>query len=289
MNRLGRQLRAWLILGRVSNLPTVWTNILAAWILAGGSLAWSSPLGWLCLGGSLFYVGGTTLNDYFDAAFDREYRGERPIPSGVLSRTTVGMMAILYLLAGALVIGWGANGSWIYVACLGVAIVFYDYRHKEWAGSVFVMGTCRVFLSLLAASCATPGLSVPVCLHAAGLFAYIVALTFTARGESRSASPAGWPSLLFALPIIGALWVGPRPGMEVAVFIGLFGAVVIRALILLKSGDDPARIGRSVALMLAGISMLDAAFLAGHGWTAPLLASAGFVLALLGQKFVPAT
>src|SRR5947199_337043 len=52
-------------LGRVSNLPTVWTNVLAGAVLAGGD--WRSwRLGFVLLAMSLFYVGGMYLNDYFD-------------------------------------------------------------------------------------------------------------------------------------------------------------------------------------------------------------------------------
>ena len=68
-------------LGRVSNLPTVWTNVLAATVLAGG--AWQNARTALVLVAmSLFYVGGMYLNDYFDRAIDARERPDRPIPGG---------------------------------------------------------------------------------------------------------------------------------------------------------------------------------------------------------------
>ena len=52
-------------LGRISNLPTVWTNVLAGALLAGGGLAdVRVPLLMLAL--SMFYLGGMFLNDAFD-------------------------------------------------------------------------------------------------------------------------------------------------------------------------------------------------------------------------------
>ena len=75
-------------LGRVSNLPTVWTNTLAAIILAGAAPLAPQPLP-LLLAMTLFYVGGMYLNDAFDANIDARERPERPIPSGQISRASV--------------------------------------------------------------------------------------------------------------------------------------------------------------------------------------------------------
>ncbi len=50
------QLRTLLILGRVSNLPTVWSNCLAGWWLGGGGNFWKLPF--LFLGVSLLDTGG---------------------------------------------------------------------------------------------------------------------------------------------------------------------------------------------------------------------------------------
>ena len=67
MNRL----TPWLQLARISNLPTVWTNVTAAWLLAGGQIA-DTRLYWFILAGSLLYTGGMILNDAADAKFDHE-------------------------------------------------------------------------------------------------------------------------------------------------------------------------------------------------------------------------
>ncbi|MDP5019718.1 MAG: UbiA family prenyltransferase, partial [Opitutales bacterium] len=94
------KLRGWLILTRGSNLPTVWSNVLAGWLLAhglrlhppGSEYAGQppDPLGWgglllLLLGVSLTYVGGMILNDAFDARWDAERRSTRPIPAGLIA------------------------------------------------------------------------------------------------------------------------------------------------------------------------------------------------------------
>ena len=75
-------------LGRVSNLPTVWTNVLAGCVLAGGSLGVATVLT-LGVLATLLYVAGMFLNDAFDAEIDARERPERPIPAGEVSRAVV--------------------------------------------------------------------------------------------------------------------------------------------------------------------------------------------------------
>src|SRR4051794_1896159 len=96
---LSQSARAWLMLGRVSNLPTVWSNCLAGWWLGGAQNQGCLPF--LVLGGTLIYVGGMFLNDAFDVEFDRQYRKERPIPSGAVTSRTVWSVGCGLLVFGA--------------------------------------------------------------------------------------------------------------------------------------------------------------------------------------------
>ena len=89
--------KALLLLGRVSNLPTVWSNCLAAWLLAGAALVESADVqgfAWLIAGATLLFLAGMFLNDAFDVQFDREHRPERPIPSGAISGKAVWVLGI---------------------------------------------------------------------------------------------------------------------------------------------------------------------------------------------------
>src|SRR3977135_4305759 len=81
------KLRTLLILGRISNLPTVWSNCVAGWWLGGGGHYAKLPF--LLLGVSLLYTGGMFLSDAFDEEFDRLRRPERPIPSGKIPAASV--------------------------------------------------------------------------------------------------------------------------------------------------------------------------------------------------------
>ena len=98
-------------LGRVSNLPTVWSNSLAGLMLAGGGLtvelAPNLILG-LFLIMSLFYVGGMYLNDAFDRHIDAVERPERPIPAGLVSARTVYLAGYGMLALGIGALFWRA-------------------------------------------------------------------------------------------------------------------------------------------------------------------------------------
>ncbi len=98
--------RTLLILGRVSNLPTIWSNCLAGWMLAGGGDWHRWPhFVFVCLGATFLYLGGMYLNDAFDAEFDQQHRAERPIPSGKINVTAVWQWGLSWLGLGLLCLG----------------------------------------------------------------------------------------------------------------------------------------------------------------------------------------
>src|ERR1043166_8814612 len=143
-------LRTLLILGRASNLPTVWSNCLAGWFLGGGGEP--SRLALLCTGATFLYLGGMYLNDAFDAQFDQQHRPERPIPSWAIRPEAVWAAGFCWLGAGlacSLLLGPMTT----FLACLLAAtILIYDAVHKIFAISPILMAMCRCLLILLAAS-----------------------------------------------------------------------------------------------------------------------------------------
>src|SRR5438309_11599208 len=99
MSRTPHTIRPLLVLGRVSNLPTVWSNCLAGWWLGGAGRTEALPF--LLIGTSLIYIGGMFLNDAFDVDFDRQHRQERPIPSGQIALDAVWRWGLGGLAVGA--------------------------------------------------------------------------------------------------------------------------------------------------------------------------------------------
>lgn len=212
-----------LTLARVPNIPTVWSNVLMAWVLAGGDSARWPALILAMTAGSAVYAGGCTLNDTFDARWDREHKPERLIPSGAVAERNAWILGIMEMTASlALLILLGRDTWWLPLL-LVTAILVYDFRHKNNPWSVVVMGACRALLILTAAGIAG-NWKVPLVLLAAGvMWIYIIALSLLARRESR---PGG--GLLKKL----------RPGWSVGRWVGEMLAAIplVDALLILSAG-----------------------------------------------------
>ncbi len=184
--------RLWLDLARAGNFPSVCSNVLAALVLSAPVVgAWPSPglLALTLLAGSLAYAGGTTLNDVFDAGFDRQHRPERAIPRGLIARSTAGWVGGLQLAAGlGLLVYLGASP--LAAVGLGAVILLYDWLHKRWTGSVLLMAGCRVMLAVTLATLPGQTMSRTFIAWLVALFLYIVILSLLARREYHPGAPA---------------------------------------------------------------------------------------------------
>jgi 4-hydroxybenzoate polyprenyltransferase len=185
--------RTFLELCRISNLPTVWSNV-AAGVLIGGLLA--SPRDWqlfdasdyldflqspqqlrelvgilavFMVGISMIYCAGMLLNDYFDQDVDAVERPDRPIPSGRASPESVLGWAISLLVLGTLLAGGGwhlafaaltggdlTQTHWFAIAALLLlvaCVIEYNAIHLGTVLSVVLMGLCRSLAFLVPALC----------------------------------------------------------------------------------------------------------------------------------------
>lgn len=270
-------------LGRVSNLPTVWTNALAGTALAAAGGVPLEAVFLAALALTFFYEGGMWLNDAFDAEIDAKLRANRPIPMGEIGRGAVFAGGFAMMALGTLVAflaGPEAGGAAI---ALCVAIFLYDWLHKGTALSPVIMGATR-FLSYALAALAVGAFAGAPLWGALGLFAWIVGLTYAAKQEAYDRIGAAWPLAALAAPILYALWLGLSEPLALAFALGLaaVAAFALRRLFRRAKGDVP----KAVVTMIAGICLYDAALIASTGETAlALLAGAGF-LATLGLQRV---
>ena len=277
--------KTFLKLGRVSNLPTVWTNAIAGTVLAGQPSFGAIVIVALAL--TLFYVGGMWLNDAFDAEIDARERANRPIPMGEIAVGTV--FAGGFAMLGLGVVLAFAMGVTAGVAGIGLAalVVLYDWLHKRTVLSPVIMGGTRFFCYIVAAV-AVGAITGSVVWGALGLLAYTAGLTYAAKQEAYDRLDRAWPLAVLALPVIYAFTQTSADIAALLIWAGLLAVVLLALRLLLRrnKGDVP----RAVVTMIAGMSLYDATLIAGAGYSVlAFLAVAGFALTLYLQRVVSGT
>ncbi len=282
-------------LGRVSNLPTVWSNVLTGMALAGtATVDWRLLL--LVVSLSLFYVGGMFLNDAFDHGFDAKARPERPIPSGQVSAVQVhafgfGMMAVALVLLAWIGYGYEPFTQWRPIAAglaLAAAIVFYNWHHKDNPLSPLVMGICRMLVYVTAALAVAAALPQQVVIAAVVLLCYLIGLTYAAKKEHLGRLENSWPLAFLAVPLIYGIYLAPAQP-AVLLPLALLAAWALYALRLLRR-RNPGDVPRAVISLIAGISLLDAILLSGTGHILfACLAVAAFAMTLALQRWITGT
>jgi 4-hydroxybenzoate polyprenyltransferase len=281
------KLHTALRLGRVSNVPTAWTNTLAGAVLAGAGRP-GGELAVLLVAFSLFYVGGMFLNDAFDAPWDARERPERPIPSGAAGAREVFLWGFGMLAAGVLLLAlFGTEPAMAGMALAGV-VTFYDWHHKGNPLSPVVMGLCRALIYVGAGLCYALALPGQLWAGALSLLCYLIGLTYIAKQETLSRVENLWPLAFLAVPVAHGAWLCAATPLA-APFWVLFCGWMLLALWFLRrrrKGDIP----RAVVSLIAGISLLDALLIAGAGATGLALAGlAGFGLTLFLQRHIAGT
>ena len=256
MNRdLHRQLRTLLILGRVSNLPTVWSNCLAGWWLGGGGNFGRLPL--LLFGASALFTGGMFLNDAFDADFDRQRRPTRPIPSGAITRELVWVWGFALLAAGALVLAVLGKTAGMLTMALLACIVIYAAMHKVLNASPWMMGMCRFWIYVIAGSTGVWGVNGWPIWCGAALAVYVAGLNSVARRKSFPGPLPYWPLLMLAAPVALAMLMNTNEARKAAMLLSFVLVLWIArcARSIFQPGE--VNIGRIVSGLLAGIVLVD--------------------------------
>jgi 4-hydroxybenzoate polyprenyltransferase len=199
--------RAYLLLARVSNLPTVWTNVLAGAVLAGASIHAPLAIG-VALAVSFWYSAGMWMNDACDAPIDAAQRSDRPIPNEDVSRREVWIGAAVLAVAGLITMAAVDVdiAAWPWVGLLAIAIAYYNVRHKADPFGPAAMGICRGLIYLISASAFGEARALPVWLGALVLVIYVLSLTWVGKTLGPRAGVV-MPWLIAGISLVDALLI----------------------------------------------------------------------------------
>ena len=284
MPRLSTLLR----LGRISNIPTVWTNVLAGSVIAGGDRD-PGRIAVIMLAMTAFYVGGMYLNDFFDREIDARDRPGRPIHAGEIRAGTVSSIGFGLLATGiALMIPFGLAATGLGVL-LAAVILLYDVWHKGNVLSPIVMGTCRALVYIGTCAALAGSTSTAMTIGAVALASHVAGITYAARQESLDRVGNLWPLALLAVPLLAALPAVADGWVVITAFLLLAAdAIAIR---LLATRPVPGSVPLAVSGLIAAICLVDTLAIALNGGGVLLIAMcmAGYPLTRLFQKSIPGT
>jgi hypothetical protein len=285
--RMPPLLRALLILGRVSNLPTVWSNCLAGWWLGGGQTRENLFLA--LLGLSMLYLGGAFLNDAFDADFDRQHRPSRPIPSGAITRESVWGWSLGFLAAGAVVLAFISKTAGFLALILIACIVLYNAAHKAVIVSPWLIGLCRFWVYVISGAAGADGINGWPIWCGVALAFYVAGMSFVVqRGRGRRSIP-WWPLALLAAPMFLAFLMNAGVFRLSAMCFALLPVGwAVRSLRPVFAAAEP-NLPRLASNLLAGIVFVDWLAVAPQisRWMSAAVFLTLFAATKLLQRFAP--
>jgi UbiA prenyltransferase family len=276
-------------LGRISNVPTVWTNVLAGSVIAGGGQR-PEEIALLATAMTAFYVGGMYLNDFFDRAVDARDRPGRPIDAGEIRASTVSLIGFGLLAAGIMLMIPFGLVPMIWGALLAAVIVLYDVWHKGNALSPLVMGSCRALVYIATGAAVAGSISHATMVGAVALASHVAGITYAAKQESLDRVGNLWPLVLMAVPLLVALPALFSGWIVIAAFLLLLVADAL-AIRPLSKRPVPGSVPLAVSGLIAAICLVDALAIALNGGGILLVAicTLGYPLTRLFQKSIPGT
>lgn len=200
MSYIVSKLIGYLRLMRPANIVTAIADILAGVAISAYfiNVTFSTvtldlilPVVCLCLATIGLYGGGVVFNDVFDAELDSTERPERPIPSGVITKTQAVILGSYLLLVGILAafsVGrLTGYAGWLAIGVAASALIYDKWgKHHALLGPLN-MGLCRGFNLLLGISI-VPGMLEIYWWMGFIPILYIAAVTNISRGEVHGGS-----------------------------------------------------------------------------------------------------
>ncbi len=269
-----KKIIGYLRLMRPANIVTAVADILAGIAISGFLITHPSdfsPLVWLILSTIGLYGGGVVMNDVFDAALDKVERTERPIPSGLISRSEASALGITLLVIGIYFAFLVSDFSGLLALIIAAAALVYNKwsKHHVVLGPLN-MGICRG-LNLVLGLSIIPSQVTEYWFLAIIPVIYIAAITMISQGEVYGGkkmtliAAAG----LYMLAMVGILYVSFLKDQIVTTlaFVVLWAWMVFLPLQRAMSLPQGKLIGKAVKAGVLALILMNASWASAFGVT----------------------
>lgn len=241
-------------LSRLGQLPTVWSNCLAGWFLGGGG--YSDSLIKILPAATLLYLGGTFLNDAFDAEHDRVHQAHRPIPSGAVTETQVWRWGLYLLVSGGLLMFAAGVPTGLFGLALILCIVLHNsVPSLPWLAPS-LLGICRFLLYPLSAASGQDGVTGESLWCGIAMGAYATGTVYISRHLPEKGIDRYSPLLLMAVPLFLAYVLNGGTYRDAAILLA-FVVVLWTARCLRRLWGKPGMPFQALAGLTAGIVFVD--------------------------------
>jgi len=284
---IGDHVRAHLALARISNTPTVVSNVLAGAVIAA-PIVWDWHILLIAVAMAFFYTAGMYLNDLFDYEIDVRERPERPLPSGRVDPAFAWTITIVLFGLGLALLGGIGLASFLSGIALVALIVIYDRWHKgNPFGPLFMAGT-RVLVYVTAFLGFSTDISRELVIWCLVMLAYVAGLTSIAKTESLPSVGRYWPLAAVFLPAVAAVVADPA-NLGVWLLVAAFVAWAVYSLSFAYRATN-RMVGPAIGRLIAGIALVDALVLATHeAWAGVAVALLAFAATFFFQRYIRGT
>lgn len=286
---IGNKLLGYLRLMRPANIVTAVADILAGIAISGFwqvphtfTADWLLPVLCLALATCGLYGGGVVFNDVFDAQLDSTERPERPIPSGIVSKTQAVILGI-YLLSIGVLAAFTVNPTAGFLALLtaAAALIYNKWgKHQDVLGPIN-MGICRGLNLLLGMSITGDDALLQFGWLALVPVLYIGAITMISRDEVHGGKtgPLKTAALMYGIVCLTILGIAAMQHriVEALPFVALFSFLIYKPLLKAMKEPTGPNIGKSVKGGIIALIVMNAAWATAFAGVVPGL----IILALL--------
>lgn len=264
----------YLVLARPANIVTSIADILAGIAIVGlfATVVWTDHLwhiSYLVISTIGLYGGGIVFNDVFDLEIDKVERPERPLPSGLISKSGAITFGTILLILGIVFAFMVSAISGVVASAIAISALVYDYagKHHSVLGPIN-MGLCRGLNLLLGMTIVKELFDTHLWMMGFLPIVFVSAVTLTSRGEVLGHNKG---SIIFALVLdtvvaAAVLYLGYLDYLDVLMvlpFLLLWVGMNFSAKLRAIKHNEPANIMRAVKTGVISIIPLDASYAAG--------------------------